>query len=81
MRCREQGKVTITYCVTAEGEVENVQVIISSGFARLDNALLAWAPRDRHTAGTVNGRPSLYCGLHEEHEFEIDVKVDGGPAL
>jgi periplasmic protein TonB len=80
-RCREQGKVTITYCVSAEGQVENVQVIISSGFARLDNAILAWATRDRHTAGTVNGRPRLYCGLHEEHEFEIELAVDGGPAL
>ena len=80
-RCREQGKVTITYCVTAEGEVENVQVIISSGFARLDNAILAWATRDRHTPGAVNGRPRLYCGMHEEHEFEIERATDGGPAL
>jgi protein TonB len=80
-RCREEGKVTITYCVTAEGVVENVQVIISSGYARLDNAILAWAARDRHTAGTVNGSPRLYCGMHEEHEFEIELEVDSGRAL
>src|SRR5262245_19625085 len=30
VRCREEGKVTITYCVTANGAVENVLVMISS---------------------------------------------------
>jgi TonB family protein len=70
-RCREQGKVTITYCVAATGEVENVQVVISSGYARLDNAVLAWAARDRHTAGTVNGRPRLYCGIKIEQELDL----------
>jgi TonB family protein len=70
-RCREQGKVTITYCVSATGAVENVQVVISSGFARLDNAVLAWATRDRHTPGTVNGRARLYCGMKMEQEFDL----------
>ncbi len=79
-RCRERGKVVITYCVSPEGKVENVLVISSSGFARLDNAVLAWADRDRHTPGTVNGKPSLFCGLHAEHEFTIDRETDGGPA-
>jgi protein TonB len=71
-RCREEGKVAITYCVGADGRVENVQVVTSSGFARLDNSVLLWASRDRHTAGTINGKPSRYCGLHFEHEFAID---------
>jgi protein TonB len=79
-RCREQGKVTITYCVAASGEVENVQVVISSGFARLDNAVLAWATRDRHTPGTVNGRPRLYCGLKMEQEFELPEAMIGQTA-
>lgn len=70
-RCREEGKVAITYCVTAEGRLENVQVVSSSGFARLDNSILAWAARDRHTPGMINGQPRRYCGLKFEHEFEI----------
>ena len=31
--------MTITYCVSAAGEVENVLVAISGGYARLDNAV------------------------------------------
>jgi len=74
MRCREQGKVTITYCVTATGEVENVQVVVSSGYARLDNAMLGWAATDRHRPGTVNGQPRRYCGLTIDQEFEPEVE-------
>jgi TonB family protein len=79
-RCREQGKVTITYCVSATGEVENVLVVISSGYARLDNAVLAWAARDRHTPGTVNGRPRLYCGMQMEQEFDLPEATIGQTA-
>jgi protein TonB len=79
-RCREQGKVTITYCVSAAGEVENVLIVISSGYARLDNAVLAWAARDRHTPGTVNGRPRLYCGMKIEQEFELPEATIGQTA-
>ena len=79
-RCREQGKVTITYCVAASGAVENVQVVISSGYARLDNAVLAWAARDRHTPGTVNGRARLYCGLKIEQELDLPEATIGQSA-
>ncbi len=80
VRCREQGKVTITYCVSPTGEVENVLVAGSSGFARLDNAVLAWAARDRHTPGAVNGRPRLYCGLKMEQEFNLPEAAIGQSA-
>jgi TonB family protein len=69
-RCHEEGKVTITYCVSAEGKTENVQVLISSGYARLDNSVLVWATRDRHTPGMVNGRPHRYCGVSHEQSFQ-----------
>lgn len=70
--CREEGKVTITYCVSVDGSVENVQVVISSGYARLDNAMLAWAATDRHRPGSVNGLPRRFCGLTIERAFEIE---------
>ena len=73
--------MTISYCVAADGAVENVQVLVSSGYARLDNAMLAWAARDRHTAGAVNGRPSLYCGLVAEQEFEAEVEPGNSATL
>lgn len=75
MRCREEGKVTITYCVAADGSVENVQVVVSSGYARLDNAVLGWAATDRHRPGMVNGQPRRYCGLSIERSFEIDAEI------
>ena len=80
-RCRERGKVTITYCVAANGNVENVLVVISSGYARLDNAVLAWATRDRHTPGTVNGRARLYCGIKMEQEFDLPEAAIGQAAF
>jgi periplasmic protein TonB len=69
-RCHEEGKVMITYCVSAEGRMDNVQVIVSSGYARLDNAILAWASREAHSPGTVNGSPRRFCGLSLEQKFE-----------
>jgi periplasmic protein TonB len=80
IRCREHGKVTITYCVSATGAVENVLVVISSGYARLDNAVLGWAARDRHTPGAVNGRPRLYCGMQLEQEFDLPEAAIGQTA-
>ncbi len=76
--CREHGKVTVSYCVSASGEVENAQVLMSSGYARLDNAVLAWVARDRHTAGTVNGRPRRYCGMVAEQTREAR-EISGSP--
>ena len=54
---------------------ENVQVVVSSGYARLDNAVLGWASTDRHRPGAVNGQPRRYCGLTIERTFEIDAEI------
>jgi TonB family protein len=77
-RCHEEGKVVITYCISTEGKMDNVQVIVSSGYARLDNSILAWAARETHSPGTVNGRARRYCGLSLEQEF--DWMEEGGTA-
>ena len=79
--CDERGTVTVSYCVSADGEVENAQVLVSSGYARLDNAVLAWVSRDRHTAGTVNGRPRRYCGMVAEQSREAQAATDRPVAL
>jgi len=70
--CREQGKVGVTFCVNADGRVDNAQIVSSSGFARLDNAVLVWLQGDRYTPGTINGAARRYCGLHAEREFELE---------
>ncbi len=73
--------MTVSYCVSPDGAVENAQVLVSSGYARLDNAVLAWATRERHTAGTVNGRARLYCGLVAEEEFRAEPEIDTSATL
>jgi protein TonB len=70
--CREQGRVGVTFCVNADGRVDNAQIVSSSGFARLDNAVLGWLQGDRYTPGTINGAARRYCGLHLEREFEVE---------
>jgi protein TonB len=70
--CREQGRVGVTFCVNAEGRVDNAQIVSSSGFARLDNAVLGWLQGDRYAPGTINGAARRYCGLHVEREFEVE---------
>jgi len=80
-RCREEGKVVITYCISPDGRMDNVQVIVSSGFARLDNAILVWAAREMHTPGTVNGRPRRFCGLSLEQEFDYMEDGSVAPAI
>ncbi|MEQ1609488.1 MAG: TonB family protein [Hyphomonadaceae bacterium] len=79
--CGEEGTVVISYCVSADGRVENVQVTISSGYARLDNSVLAWAARDRHTPATVNGRPRRFCGLVAKQDFKLGAETDAATDL
>ncbi len=81
MRCVEQGSVTINFCVSAEGRMENVQIAVSSGYARLDNAVLAWAARERYAAGSVNGRARLFCGLTSTLELDAPTEPQATPAL
>jgi TonB family protein len=69
--CREEGKVGMTFCVAADGHVENAQVVSSSGYARLDNAALGWIQGARYAPGTINGAARRYCGMHIEQEFEL----------
>jgi protein TonB len=70
--CREQGRVGVTFCVNAEGRVDNAQVVSSSGFARLDNAVLVWLQGDRYRPGSINGAARRYCGMHVERDFHLE---------
>lgn len=81
MRCVEKGSVTIHFCIGAEGRMENIQIAVSSGFARLDNAVLAWAARERYAPGSVNGRARLFCGLTSTLEFDAPTRSETTPAL
>lgn len=54
---REEGVVTLSIAVTAEGKVEHVKVVQSSGFPELDQAALAAAKRAGFSPAVREGRP------------------------
>lgn len=56
-RLRETGLVLVKVWLNAQGEVEDAQIVQSSGFARLDQAALTTLQRWRCQAPMQNGRP------------------------
>ncbi len=57
VRLGEQGTTTIGFTITAEGHVENVHVVNSSGSERLDNAAVNCAASWRYKAAVEAGKP------------------------
>ena len=64
LRLKEEGVVTNTFCVNAEGKLISVQVTRSSGYKRLDEAALRLTRDSRWKAGTLNRQPVPSCALH-----------------
>jgi protein TonB len=61
---REEGTVTNSFCVNADGKVVSIQLTRSSGHKRLDEAARRLTHDSRWQAGTVDGRPVTSCALH-----------------
>jgi periplasmic protein TonB len=57
VRLGEQGTTTIGFTITAEGRVENVHVVGSSGSERLDNAAVNCASSWRYKAAVRDNQP------------------------
>jgi protein TonB len=64
LRLQEQGLVTNTFCVDANGKVLSVQVTDSSGYKRLDEAAIRVTRDSGWKAGTLDGRPVSSCAMH-----------------
>jgi periplasmic protein TonB len=58
-RLREQGRVWVRVQVSVDGRVLQVQLLKSSGYARLDDNALATVARWRFKPGSVNGVPTM----------------------
>jgi periplasmic protein TonB len=56
-RLGEQGTTTIGFTITAEGNVENLHIVNSSGSERLDNAAMQCAKPWRYKAAIESGHP------------------------
>ena len=57
----ESGRATVKICITARGAVESVEIIESTGFARLDNDALDIAREYRFRPATRNGKAVPVC--------------------
>lgn len=57
----EHGLTLLNICVNALNKVDTVEVIMSSGFKRLDAAALVVGRRSRWKAATEDGKPKLTC--------------------
>lgn len=64
LQLREEGTVTNSFCVDADGKVVSVQLTRSSGHKRLDEAARRLTRDSRWQAGTLDGRPVSSCALH-----------------
>jgi protein TonB len=74
MRARESGITTLSLCVSRQGRVTSASVSASSGFARLDQAALAWIKHERFKPGTENGQPADVCNHTLSYEWKLPAR-------
>ncbi|OBP16534.1 hypothetical protein A5320_03820 [Rheinheimera sp. SA_1] len=70
-RLRESGTVLVKVWLSAKGEVEDAQIVESSGYVRLDKAALATVNRWRCNAPSRNGQPAPAVALQPFH-FDLN---------
>lgn len=70
-RLRESGTVLVKVWLSAQGEVEDAQIVESSGYVRLDKAALATVNRWRCNAPSRNGQPAPAVALQPFH-FDLN---------
>lgn len=65
-----KGKqLRLTFCVTAEGAPEEVEVAQSTGKIKADREMMKFIKTYRYTPGTVNGVAARLCGVVAEFRF------------
>jgi protein TonB len=58
---KEQGTTTIRLCYDEQGRTNQVTMVESSGFSRLDEAAVRWGKAVRVTPGIDRGQPQPDC--------------------
>jgi periplasmic protein TonB len=75
IRAEEEGDVTVSACVDTAGKMTNIQLVKSSGFERLDNAVLKGLPRTRvDPAKGTDGKPIAFCS--PPYVFTIEYNLE-----
>jgi protein TonB len=69
-RAKEEGEVTVSVCVDAQGRMSNIQLVKSSGFPRLDDATVKGLPKTRlEPAKNSEGKAVEFC--NPPHQLTI----------
>lgn len=71
IKARESGQTVLEVCITAEGRVTDLKLLESSGFVRLDQALLEWAPTAAYSPAIFNGQPFAVCGYQLVYQWRL----------
>ncbi|MEP7210568.1 MAG: energy transducer TonB [Alphaproteobacteria bacterium] len=71
VRKGEAGVTALTICITTDGRLVDIKLAHSSGFARLDEATIAWARTARFNPATINGDPVNVCGYALEYAWKL----------
>lgn len=77
LRAKQEGDVTLSMCVSAEGRATDVKVIRSSGVKVLDDAAIRAVPKLRFTPGTDSfGKPVAWCTpVYERFQMTLGWKL------
>jgi TonB family protein len=72
VKAREAGFTTLELCITVEGRPTDIRLVSSSGFPRLDEALMTWIPTARYSPAKFHGSPMAVCGYQLTFEWRLD---------
>jgi protein TonB len=77
LRANEEGEVTVSVCVDANGRMSDVKLIKSSGSTRLDEATVRGMSKTRlEPAIGTDGKPMAYCNPPHQLTIVWDVEAE-----
>jgi protein TonB len=76
VKAREEGIVFVEMCVSANGKVSEIKLLESSGYPRLDEAVIRELPTIRFYPAKLDGAEAAYCG----YPFKLQWNVPDLPA-
>jgi protein TonB len=72
IRAQEQGDTKLDICVTAQGRVQSVNVVGSSGSPRLDEAAAKWMRGAKFSPAVAGGQATAMCGYSITYAWNLE---------
>jgi TonB family protein len=77
---KETGEVRLAMCVSWTGSPQNVVIVKSSGFPRLDAATLEWSTtRMRLSPALIGGKDAAVCNYQLTWVWSVDAATSPAP--